>query len=225
MSFTDDWASRAHRVLLSWDKSGVQELTSEEKVGWARFLYSLIIRTPAQIESMRQRMLRELPDFVESRRATYDGRRTSSDSSSFDKFKEEYLADPINIDPVRLLTRLLRNEDALIKIAQLRFRTIRLVGYSGPLFLTSDRPFIMTNGLAQPGAHICLPISPTVLFLAERGDQIYKALLAGGPTKLVTTVNALVCEQAHRYVYGTDSTQLRFVENRLGTKRVASPLG
>jgi uncharacterized protein DUF4238 len=225
MGFTDDWASRAHRVLLSWSTAGVQNLTPEEKIGWARFLYALIIRTPEQIESLRQQMLRELPEFIEKHRADYEARRRPSDPLTFDEFKDGHLADPANRDPIRLLSRLLNSEFTLIAIAQMRFRTIRLIAYSGPTFLTSDRPFIMTNGLAQANAHIALPISPTILFLAERGDEIYNMLIAGGPKKLVTVVNTLVCEQSHRYVYGTDATQLRFVEKRIGKKRTASPLG
>ncbi len=48
-------------------------------------------------------------------------------------------------------------------------------GVSGaePLaYLTSDRPVIMTNGLAHTEAHIALPISPTAFFLATRTDAI-----------------------------------------------------
>jgi hypothetical protein len=56
MGMTVHWASRAQQVLLSWNKEKTQELTTEERVGWARFLVALIIRTPEQIESLRKRM-------------------------------------------------------------------------------------------------------------------------------------------------------------------------
>jgi Protein of unknown function (DUF4238) len=225
MALTDDGAAQSHRVLLSWGAAGVQPLTPNEKVAWARFLYALIIRTPEQIERTRQRMLTELPEFIETRRAHYATRRRPNDPATFDAFKELYLASPANRDPLRLLPRLLNSEFTLTKIAEMKFRTLKFAQYHGPTFLTSDRPFIMTNGLAQADAHIALPISPTVLFLAEKGDLIYNTLMDRGAKQLVTAVNTIVSEQSNRYVYGTDASQLSFVAKRLGKKVTASPLG
>ena len=40
------------------------------------------------------------------------------------------------------------------------------------------------------------------------------------PDKLVKASNHIVAQRAHKYVYGTDDRQLRFVENRLGKTSV-----
>ena len=84
--------------------------------------------------------------------------------------------------------------------------------------LTSDRPLIMTNGLADPRSHILLPISPNCVFVAastqETMDQIVQR--ANDRTRFVRTINDLTARQARKYVYGPDDCQLRFVENRRG---------
>src|SRR5258708_2102701 len=84
--------------------------------------------------------------------------------------------------------------------------------------LTSDRPLIMTNGLADPRSHILLPISPNRVFVAasrpETMDQIVQR--ANDQKRFIRTINDLIARQARKYVYGTDDRQLRFVENRLG---------
>jgi hypothetical protein len=51
MGAVDFWAAQAHRVFLEGDPSK-KDLASKQLVGWARFLYSLMLRTPEQIEDM-----------------------------------------------------------------------------------------------------------------------------------------------------------------------------
>jgi hypothetical protein len=91
--------------------------------------------------------------------------------------------------------------------------------------LTSDRPYIMTNGIAQPEGHIVIPLSPTVVFFATRNDETFGQINSMSPDLIVTAVNSKVCEQAISFVYGVDDSQLRFVQNRLGRRVRASPLG
>jgi hypothetical protein len=72
----------------------------------------------------------------------------------------------------------------------------------------------MTNGLARPDAHIAIPISPRVLFLAAKTNAVADNILTQSSDQIVRTVNDRIAKQAVRYVYGVDDTQLRFVENR-----------
>jgi hypothetical protein len=90
--------------------------------------------------------------------------------------------------------------------------------------LTSDRPVIMTKGLEGPGAHLAMPISPTVIFFAVRSENSLKRINAMGDNKLVARINMGVALQAVKYVYGVDDTQLRFVANRLGKRSPTPPL-
>ncbi len=225
MGLTDSSASKAQQVLLSWGKLGVQTITIEERIGWARFLYALSVRTPEQIANLTKKYVAMLPGMVENYRDVYSAKRRASDPADFDDFKSRYLANPKNQSPLHAFPGMLNSELVLPAIAQMTFRTLHITQFAGPTFLTSDRPFIMTDGIGRPGAHIVIPISPTILFLAENGDNVYRHMMSLSAKALARTVNEKVTEQAHRYVYGVNPSQQAFVENRLGKKAVASPLG
>jgi Protein of unknown function (DUF4238) len=91
--------------------------------------------------------------------------------------------------------------------------------------LTSDRPIIMTNGLAKEDGHIALPISPTTIFIAARKTETFQAIFAEiNKDGAEVRVNDLIVRQAVKYVYGVDDRQLRFVANRFGERRRSTPL-
>jgi hypothetical protein len=72
---------------------------------------------------------------------------------------------------------------------------------------------------------MCLPISPTRLFVAyatEQAEKEFRALDAGHVMKVM---NEFVAGRARTYVWGRDDSQLRFVENRLGKKKTPEPYG
>jgi hypothetical protein len=109
-------------------------------------------------------------------------------------------------------------------LASFKWRTATVHSAKYPL-LTSDRPVIMTNGLVRPDAHIVLPISPRHLFIATKNEETFQAISSMPTEQLAKAVNNQVAQQAHKFVYGTDDRQLRFVANRLGKRMPSSPLG
>ena len=103
--------------------------------------------------------------------------------------------------------------------------TTAKVGKTRHSMLTSDRPVIMTNGLIQSDAHIAIPLSPKLLFLATKSDDTHRNITSLSEDQIVEAVNHKVSEQAIKYVYGIDDRQLRFVANRLGRMVPSTPLG
>jgi hypothetical protein len=90
-------------------------------------------------------------------------------------------------------------------------------------FLTSDRPIIKTGrlyGLTEP--HLVVPISPLHLFVASNSERVFEILKGKVRDSLVADCNNEVVRSATKYVWGTDNSQLRFVENRL-TKSPQAP--
>ena len=90
--------------------------------------------------------------------------------------------------------------------------------------LTSDRP-VVSNQFPISANHMCLPISPTILFVAcatEQAQNEFRALDAGHVMKVM---NDFVAKRARKFVWGRDASQLRFVENRLGKGTGAEPYG
>jgi hypothetical protein len=82
--------------------------------------------------------------------------------------------------------------------------------------LTSDRPYVLTNGLSKPGAYLLLPIGPRKLFMATIEEAIATSIKGMDVNTLVNDVNAKIVGQAAKYVYSTRDSQLRYVRNRMG---------
>jgi len=184
MRAVDDWAARAAAAFLA----NREEPSDHEKVGWARFLYSLIIRTPEHIERIRA------------------------------KSPEYSLTSP----PQALLPTLINSQRVIREIITFNWYTANLES-SGKHFLTSDRPIIMSNGLSGPNAHIAIPISPTTIFFAVRRQKLFEEIKERG-AELVQITNHKVAEQAVKYVYGIDDSQLYFIAARLGKKVPSTPI-
>lgn len=225
MGIIDTWASKAHQVLLSWRLGGRQDLSQSERFGWVAFLHSLALRTPEQIASMQTKLHELLPEVLEGIRDEYNSKRRENDPESFEEFKLRYIANPANTSPLLILSQTLFSETVLPAMAEMKFNVFRVPETMRPNFLTSDRPFVMTNGIAQPDAHIAIPISPTMLFVAERNERVQQYFRSIPIPLVVKMVNSKIVEQAQKYVYGTDASQRRFVQNRLGRKLQASPIG
>jgi hypothetical protein len=83
----------------------------------------------------------------------------------------------------------------------------------------------MSNGLIQPDAHIVLPISPRRLFIATKNEETFQSFREMDPNELAQAVNNQVSQQAHKFVFGCDESQFRFVAKRLGKRVWSSPLG
>lgn len=225
MGFVDTAAARVHQVMLAHGTSAFRTITAEERVAWARFLYSLTFRNPERVNDINKQYAEHAPGAAEEIREQYRLRRKATDPETFDEFKVRFLANPYNTSGLNVLPRLLRSKSVIVSIAQMTFWTIKLPHFSGRTFLTSDRPIIMTNGLNKPDAHIVIPISPDVLFLAGRNTQAYDFLASLDGAKLVRVVNEKVAEQSHRFIYGNDASQLHFVTKRIGKKVKSTPLG
>ena len=79
--------------------------------------------------------------------------------------------------------------------------------------LTSDRPVFMRNGIDHPEGQIILPVGSNQVFVAVMMPQMEAMLRAQDGAELMQKLNdGCVC-RAERFVYDTDDSQLRFVEN------------
>src|SRR4051812_3536649 len=74
MKMVDDWAAKALQTLLQ-PHPRTRDLPRREHVGWARFVYSLILRNPEQLQRMRAEAVTRginapveamLPEFINS---------------------------------------------------------------------------------------------------------------------------------------------------------------
>jgi hypothetical protein len=193
----DDKAAIALQTLLKG-----QPLNKALTVAWASFLYSLTLRPPESLKKLAEQ---------------------------YEKTKAEIAAKkglPVpqgSVSPPEFLPTFLASRIVIPGLAFMRWSVKSTRGARNSL-LTSDRPIIMTNGLAKPTDHLAIPISPTTLFFAANNDETFNRIRSMPADHVVEIANARVCEQAIKFIYGTDDRQLRFAANRLGKRVPSSPL-
>jgi hypothetical protein len=163
-------------------------------------------------------------EVLERVRDDYSKIRGPSDPDSFDDFKAAFIKNPIEVPAVRVLSELVRSKRVVLMLASFKWQTATFNTAKFPL-LTSDRPVIMSNGLTQQDAHIVLPISPRRLCIATKNEETFQFFRQMNTNELAEAVNNQVSLQAHKFVFGCDASQLRFVANRLGKRVWSSPVG
>jgi uncharacterized protein DUF4238 len=89
--------------------------------------------------------------------------------------------------------------------------------------LTSDRPYVMTNGISHPYSHIVIPISPTQAFYTAGSVEQAMVLRGLSAAEFIFLVNDKMAAQARRFVYGVDDSELDFIAERFGQRLKAGP--
>jgi hypothetical protein len=148
--------------------------------------------------------------------------RTSDDPETYEEFlaKNEHPAARVSatslqaqIDNPEVGTQLNKMQWSLVTFTDMKHS-----------FLTSDRPIIMSNGLAKKYDHLVIPISPSKLFVAVNNKETNAVIKNMGEQELSRQVNHRVAIQSRKFVYGINDSQLRFIENRLGKMEPSTPL-
>jgi hypothetical protein len=216
MQKLDGKAAQALQTILKVGPGDIG-LVEGLSIAWASFLYSLILRVPETITSMqkllddRRAKLATMMETTRSMTDVYGVTHTTEVKHRELKVQE-------------VLPGFLAPGLVVRGIAAMQWRT-KSVAAASHTMLTSDRPVIMTNGIAHAEGHLAIPISPTILFVATRNAETYGKISAMSDDLTVKAVNSKVSEQAVDYIYGVDSRQLSFVENRLGKRVQSTPLG
>jgi hypothetical protein len=204
----DSLASDALTLL----EGGPQDHAWKRKLrsAWTRFLLSLLLRCPEDIEAIRHYWAVDFKKTTPESEARYAAARSEDDPLTF----AEYLDGIPNVETEKSLFRsllsLVDNQNVGAFINQMHWHVVDTSSHREQL-LTSDRPVIRTNGIKEPGGHIALPIGPNLLFIAAN-DPVVIDQIARVPTKeLVRASNAAVVEGAHRFVYSRDTAQENFI--------------
>jgi len=217
MRKTDQLASDALQLLLKGDG---RAFTVETKSGWSRFIMSLMQRNPQKVEWARRNLRGLYSQELAKREADYDRLRGPADPPTFAEFKARMDATAIDIASFQLVQTMIDMPNVGQFINGMSW-SITTVPQNSPTFLTSDRPVVMSNGLARPEAYIFLPIGPRKLFVAVHQNErhLWNPWLDDlPPPELTFRVNNVVASQAEKYVYGIDDGARHFVAERLGSQ-------
>lgn len=220
LSVADGIAAESLRVML--DNHMVP--TGDQKIGWTRFMLSLLYRTPEGIARSSAMVKQWFEDHqLEELRKVYAELKRPEDPAT----PEEYMKLHGNLATSRTTIQHLMDIIESVRVREafmaMQWHLGRIAGLKHSL-LTSDRPYVMTDGIAHADSHFVMPLSPAHIFIAANTDQKVaeiKSLSSSG--ELAYRLNDRVVRQARKFVYAIDRSQLRFVENRLGQKVRCSP--
>ncbi len=186
------------------------------RIAWARFLMTLLHRSPENIKRIREMVINELPATMQDPLAEYASLRRPHDPPTF----EEYRAAVPKIDTERatimLLQGVMDSKDVGNQLCRMIWTVVRINNPRESL-LTCDCPLMRTDGISHEHGHIVLPISPDALFVAVNNQRTMDSVLQiiRRPDS-VTIFNEHIVGQALNYVYAKDNSQLQFVADRFG---------
>jgi len=183
---------------------------------WTRFLLSLFIRYPEAIAQMKIKLRENVEEI-------YRRTRQPDEPETFAEYEAKLRTNELARVHGKLMMDLMLDSKMGRMIFGMHWGVLSFSNYRREL-LTSDRP-IVSNQFPISANHMCLPISPTILFVACATEQAEKEFQALNAEHVMKTMNEFVVCRARTYVWGRDASQLRFVENRLGKTGSLEPYG
>ena len=207
----DTFGAEALEEML---RTGERPQQKKHRDGWARFVMSVMHRSPDRMRYFAERIARERDELANEMEGEYARLRRDFDPETL----QEFLASSeLAVSSARaiLLRSMVDSSQIGEVIIGMRWSLIRLPQVRFGL-LTGDDPVITSNGLGHKRSFILLPVAPDVVFAAAASQSVIAAFGSQEPRALERGLNDAICRQADRLVIGSSNQQVRFVENRLG---------
>jgi hypothetical protein len=221
--FFKDIDDKAAIALQEFRNSTTQNALNKESVlNFARFIFSLELRCPEDIKRLRD-------DWTEERYVLKRGDKFELEKDfSLDPSTSSETAASIEHSMYTSLKTVLDDHSKTYSQFHWRISTLRDPKHT---LLTSDRPLLRTYSLSHETATFILPIGPRRLILGWRSNLSRMAFLDDRRKRkergrdihifgddVVRFINRNVTENAVKFVYGKDDSQLTFVQNRMSNR-------
>ena len=205
----------ASDALGALEADGGQNMTTELRSGWSRFIRSLNERSPNRLAYLRKLWADTMVARREEIRQNWHAFRRESDPVTFKETELLLQKDHADAKGLLLLLQRLIDSPETSSFVNNMIWSVLKIHNTDRSFLTSDRPVIMSNGIAYWDSSIVVPIGPKSLFVAANTNEALSRVNRIPCDRIVTWINDRAARQAERLVFGTNDRQLRFVENRL----------
>ncbi len=182
--------------------------------GWARFLMSLLFRSPRKVQWLRGRILKGDVATMKTLSDAYRALRVVGDPESFEDYRTKMGSSLLEEAVALLMRRMVDNEMIGSHLVQMPWSFVSLPELEHGL-LTSDSPVIMSNGLGNPNGFLILPVAPDRYFLAVNRPEVAASFTGRRPRQIERAFNDAVVRQAEKWVIGSTPRQPAFVERRL----------
>jgi Protein of unknown function (DUF4238) len=203
------------------------DLDIDLKSAWSRFIMTLLHRSPEAIQRIRERVATGLPSALKLLKAEWETARRRGDPQTFEEYAVSIPRRDLQQANLMVLHKIMDSENVGTFLNNMLWGVLTFHRPRYPL-LTSDRPYVMTNGIDKPDGHIVLPISPSTVFIAARNKETMvqiDATCKREDLRMSEKLNDIVVRQAQKFVWGNDECQLAFVANRLGKQQRSTPFG
>jgi Protein of unknown function (DUF4238) len=218
-NYADRVAARALDMHLGVDRSvWSPELLS----AWSRFVVALHLRHPDAMPELRRAAQAIWEGSGGAAQSAYEEIRKPGDPETFDEWlalRDPSIATKMHMN---MIIKAFDNEILGTHINGMNWAVVDVSASPFPL-LTSDRPVEIAR-LKEPQGVVSIPISPTKLFVAVNDPRTLDRLRATSPRDLVQNINEFVVGRARRFVWASDESQTRFIENHMSKKMEPTPL-
>jgi len=191
-------------------------LDPEQRLAWARYLLSMLFRNPDSVETIKTHMAEIWREGIDALEADYAATRKPHEPATAAELIAKRRPGAAGISAANMIADVIANSPAVPDIAAMHWTCVD-VSHSKFSLLTSDRPLVMSGGLADPSCLLVLPLSPHKLFVASHDPRFTMPLPVARHAEKVKTINRAVVRQAREFVWGTDEAQLEFVRTHMRT--------
>lgn len=205
----DDRAAKVLPRLLSGDTT----LDPQARTDWARFLVAQLIRTPQDIAAQIRVWNAGLASPPRSEDDWYQVERSTEDPKTLTALYSDVSAHELDAARTEALRRALTGNRSTALLSGLRWRIRHLNDAKLPL-MTSDRAVVLNHRLGRPDGFLVLPLSPSALFMADRGNAPFRH---DSDNAVMKACNRKVVEQAHLYVWASTDQHAGYVQKWIGS--------
>ncbi|MCB4920654.1 DUF4238 domain-containing protein [Brucella intermedia] len=211
----DNFADQALTKLES--DPDFSQWTRKMRSNWTRFIMSLLLRCPHDLEILRQKWIGRYTQKGSYLAEYYANTRPEGFPAKLSDYLAAIPPVVIELSMFSLYQSVIDNEKIGSLINSMQWCTID-TSQADLQLLTSDCPVFRTDGLRGPASYLVMPIGPTRLFVAaNRLDVLYRAMETPART-LVMKTNRNIVRGARKYVYAQKLTcqEFSFVRNQFG---------
>ncbi|MGO7394947.1 DUF4238 domain-containing protein [Rhizobium ruizarguesonis] len=213
LSKVDTSAAKVRDKMLA----GELVLTDGERYVWARFLLSLLIRSPDEMARLKARVADIFTNPDEQTERIYARIRQEGQPATALELLQTPWPNGQEVSAILTSTTLTQNEVVLHRAVNMTwevFDTSQLVRR----LITSDRPLVMTGAFPRLSGYIALPISPTKLFMAFMLEDDAARMERYPRSKLVREMNASQIGQGVKHVYALDGSNIAEVRRGMSKR-------
>ncbi|MCJ8057178.1 DUF4238 domain-containing protein [Shinella curvata] len=189
----------------------------ELRHAWARFLMSMAMRTPEEMRRFKENFVWYWIKPVAKYQDRYDAIRKPDWPPTLEEYFVSQDPHMVQRQAIVLATDLMQQENVTRHLMGAEWWVFDSSRVQRP-FMTSDHPFVMTNGLKRPDGHFAIPIGPRHLFVAFMQKDFGEWFRRMPTGKIVRATNEAVIGQGRKYVYGIDGANIAEVRRLMGKR-------